>query len=134
MTILFGISNCDTVKKARKWLDSNNIEYRYHDFRNDGLEHDQLQQWIDAIGYQTLVNKRSTTWKQLDDDAKSSLDSISAKALMLANPTLIKRLSWLIRQAWLALGLKTASFSNASNNTTIYLFTSLGFTHDKLSI
>jgi arsenate reductase len=110
MTTLFGISNCDTVKKARKWLDSNNIEYRYHDFRSDGLEHDQLQQWIDAIGYQTLVNKRSTTWKQLDDDAKSSLDSISAKALMLANPTLIKRPVVVDQAGLVSVGFKDSEF------------------------
>ncbi|WP_354001880.1 ArsC family reductase [Sinobacterium norvegicum] len=110
MTILFGINNCDTVKKARKWFDSNSLDHSYHDFRNDGLTENQLQQWIDAIGYETLVNKRSTTWKQLGDDAKQSLDGDSAKALMLANPTLIKRPVVIDDTGVVSVGFKEADF------------------------
>ncbi|ROS01052.1 arsenate reductase [Sinobacterium caligoides] len=91
MTTLFGIKNCDTVKKARKWLDAHDIDHQFHDVRSDGLESQQLQHWIDSVGYETLVNKRSTTWKQLPDSDKEQLCADSALTLMLANPTLIKR-------------------------------------------
>ena len=91
MTTLYGIKNCDTVKKARKWLDENNIEFTFHDFRIDGLNADQVQTWVAQLGWETLVNKRSTTWKQLDDATKESLNDDSVVAVVVANPTLIKR-------------------------------------------
>lgn len=88
---LFGIKNCDTVKSARSWLESNNIEYKFHDFRADGLSKDQLQAWIDQIGSDMLINKRSATWRQLNTkDQDLALGQI-ASAVVLANPTLIKR-------------------------------------------
>lgn len=61
MNILYGIKNCDTVKKARIWLDNNNINYKFHDFRSDGLTENQISEWISELGLDTLVNKRSTT-------------------------------------------------------------------------
>ena len=91
MTTLFGIKNCDTVKKARIWLTANACEYRFHDVRIDGLDEAKLDYWIDSVGYQALVNKRSTTWKQLSTEAKDTLCAASAKQLMLEHPTLIKR-------------------------------------------
>jgi Spx/MgsR family transcriptional regulator len=91
MTTLYGIPNCDTVKKARKWLDDSGIEYRFHDFRKDGLTADQVKPWVEALGWETLVNKRSTTWKGLDDATKSTLNDDSVIALVLEQPTLIKR-------------------------------------------
>ena len=91
MVTLYGIKNCDTVKKARKWLDVHGIDYRYHDFRLDGLAEDSLQQWLDELGWETLVNKRSTSWKQLDPGARASMDTVAAKAAIMAQPTLIKR-------------------------------------------
>jgi Spx/MgsR family transcriptional regulator len=89
--ILYGIKNCDTVKKARKWLETHNIDFRFHDFREDGLEADMVQQWLDELGWETLVNKRSTSWKQLSEDARTAMDTSAAKAAILAQPTLIKR-------------------------------------------
>lgn len=91
MTTLYGIKNCDTVKKTRTWLDSHNVNYTFHDFRADGLTTAQVKIWIAEIGLETLVNKRSTTWKELDDSIKNSFDATNAVAVIVANPTLIKR-------------------------------------------
>jgi Spx/MgsR family transcriptional regulator len=91
MTTLYGIKNCDTVKKARDWLAQNNINYRFHDFRTDGLEKNQVQTWIAELGLETLVNKRSTTWKELDESVKENFNEHNAVAVIMENPTLIKR-------------------------------------------
>lgn len=91
MTTLFGIPNCDTVKKARVWLDKHNIEHHFHDFRKDGLEKTQAQKWLDALGAEKVVNKRSTTWKQLSDAEKEQALSGDSAALLIQYPTLIKR-------------------------------------------
>lgn len=91
MNTLYGIKNCDTVKKARDWLAKNNVSYHFHDFRADGLNAAQVKNWIAEIGLETLVNKRSTTWKELDDDAKGNFSEKTAVAIIVENPTLIKR-------------------------------------------
>ena len=91
MITLYGIKNCDTVKKARQWLDDNDLEYHFHDFRSDGLSADSVEQWIAELGWETLLNKRSTSWKQLDPALRESMSEDSAKAAILAQPTLIKR-------------------------------------------
>lgn len=91
MTTLYGIKNCDTVKKARKWLESQFIDFQFHDFRTDGLDQQQVSIWVKALGWETLVNKRSTTWKQLDAQTRDNMDETSAIATILQQPTLIKR-------------------------------------------
>lgn len=91
MTTLFGIKNCDTVKKARRWLESQSIEYQFHDLRLDGINAEQISQWIEVLGVETLINKRSTTWKALSEAEKQSLTADSAVGLIIDNPTLIKR-------------------------------------------
>ena len=91
MTTVYGIKNCDTVKKALKWLDKNNIAYRFHDLRQDGISKTDLQQWTKAVSWELLLNRRSTTWRQLPDKDKSDIDADKALSLMLAQPTLIKR-------------------------------------------
>ncbi|ODS24864.1 arsenate reductase [Candidatus Endobugula sertula] len=91
MITLFGIKNCDTIKKARRWLDAANIDYRFHDFRIDGINAEQVTLWIEQLGLEILVNKRSTTWKGLSESDKKNLDKNSAVALIVNNPTLIKR-------------------------------------------
>lgn len=88
---LYGIKNCDTVKKARKWLESEAISYQFHDLREDGIDRASIQHWCDALGWEAVLNKRSTTWKQLDEQQKNSLDESSAIDLLLEHPTLIKR-------------------------------------------
>ncbi|PLP57845.1 ArsC family reductase [Mesorhizobium loti] len=92
MTItMYGIPNCDTIKKARVWLDGHKVDFAFHDYRASGLEADRLQGWIDRLGWEVLLNKASTTFRELPDDKKQSLDARNAKALMLASPTMIKR-------------------------------------------
>ncbi len=91
MLTLYGIKNCDTVKKARKWLEANQVAYQFHDFREDGLDAPLVQSWLQELGAETLVNKRSTTWKQLSDAEKAQALSDKAPALICQQPTLIKR-------------------------------------------
>ena len=94
MTVLYGIKNCDTVKKARRWLEENGNDYQFHDFREDGLNQSLVSQWIEQIGQDQLVNRRSTTWKQLSDHDKEMIESKNKQntiGLLCANPTLIKR-------------------------------------------
>ena len=91
MITIFGIKSCDTVRKARKCLDNANIAYQYHDFRVDGLESEQLVSWVNVLGWEKLLNTRSTSWRQLSDQQKQNISETSAVKLMLANPTLIKR-------------------------------------------
>jgi arsenate reductase len=91
MIKLYGITNCDTVKKARKWLDNNGIEYEFVDFRKTPLSTAQLKNWAAAIDWQTLLNKRSRTWRELPDSQKDPLNKTKALTLMQEIPTLIKR-------------------------------------------
>jgi Spx/MgsR family transcriptional regulator len=91
MIILYGIKNCDSVKKARKWLVENNLSYQFHDFRSDGINEEMLQNFIAASSWEVLLNKRSTRWKQLDPINKESITEKKVITLMLAAPTLIKR-------------------------------------------
>jgi Spx/MgsR family transcriptional regulator len=88
---LYGIPNCDTVKKARTWLGAAGVAYTFHDFRKDGLEPATLQRWIDAVGWEKLLNKAGTTFRKLPDADKAGLDAAKAKALMLDQPAMIKR-------------------------------------------
>ncbi|BFU60046.1 MULTISPECIES: ArsC family reductase [Rodentibacter] len=91
MITVYGIKNCDTVKKALKWLENNNIEHKLHDYRVDGLEETFLQQAEAQFGWENLVNKRSTTWRNLDEEIKKTLSKSTALSVLLENPTLIKR-------------------------------------------
>lgn len=91
MTTLYGIPNCDTVKRARRWLDDHGIAYRFHDLRRDGLDDDRLAAWIDAVGWESLLNRRGTTWRRLPEAARAGIDRGNAARLMLEQPTLIRR-------------------------------------------
>ena len=91
MLNLYGIKNCDTVKKARRWLEDHGIYYQFHDFRQDGLDKKLLSSWVDLLGWESVVNKRSTTWRNLTDKEKEISTSTQAVRLLAANPTLIKR-------------------------------------------
>lgn len=91
MITLYGIPNCDTIKKARKWLEANNCDYQFHDFRKDGLEETLLRSWADELGWETLLNKRGTTWRQQPDEVKENINEASAIQLMLQHPAMIKR-------------------------------------------
>ena len=92
MTTLYGIPNCDTVKRARAWLDEQGIAYSFHDFKKSGVPEAELDRWLAAPGWESLVNRRGTTWRRLDDATRASVvDAASARAVLLANPSLIKR-------------------------------------------
>jgi arsenate reductase len=91
MYTLYGIKNCDTVKKARNWLDQNNIAYRFHDFRTDGLAPELLEHFANHLGWNKLLNRSSTSWRQLSAEQQSNLTQEKAIQLMLTTPTLIKR-------------------------------------------
>ena len=91
MHTLYGIKNCDTVKKARQWLDQNGIAYQFRDFRADGLTLELLQHFADHLDWNTLLNCSSTSWRQLSVEQQSDLTLEKAIALMLNTPTLIKR-------------------------------------------
>lgn len=88
---VYGIPNCDTIKKARSWLESHGIDYTFHDYRASGLEAERLDAWVQKLGWTILLNKASASFRSLPDAEKRDIDEAKAKALMLANPTMIKR-------------------------------------------
>lgn len=92
MTIeLYGIPNCDTVKKARGWLDARGIAYAFHDYKKEGADSAKLANWSDAAGWEALLNRRGTTFRKLDEADKTDIDRAKALRLMEAHPSLIKR-------------------------------------------
>ncbi len=89
---LYGIANCDTVKKARAWLTAKGLQHHFHDFKKHGVPADALQGWLQALGWEALVNRRGTTWRQLDGAAQAAVcDAASAAALLVQRPSAIKR-------------------------------------------
>lgn len=91
MITLYGIANCDTIKKARRWLDDHRIEYRFHDYRRDGLDEARVRAWVDELGWQALLNRRGTTWRKLPPATQDGIDLESAIRLMLEQPSIIRR-------------------------------------------
>ena len=90
-TIIYGIKNCDTMKKARAWLDTHGVAYDFHDYKTAGVDKEKLKQWSDKLGWETLLNRAGTTFKKLADADKEGITEKKALALMLAQPSLIKR-------------------------------------------
>jgi arsenate reductase (glutaredoxin) len=88
---IYGIKNCDTMKKARAWLDSHGVAYDFHDYKTAGIAEDKLKQWSDEVGWETLLNRAGTTFRQLPDADKEGLNEKKAMALMLNQPSMIKR-------------------------------------------
>ena len=91
MVKIYGIPNCDTMKKARAWLDSHKVEYAFHDYKKQGIDKARLEGWIKQAGWETLLNRAGTTFKKLPDADKDGLTGKKAIALMLAQPSMIKR-------------------------------------------
>lgn len=91
MIALYGIPNCDTVKKARTWLDANGIAYAFHDYKKEGADPARLAKWADAVGWEPLLNRAGTTFRKLDEADRADLDAAKAVVLMAAHPSLIKR-------------------------------------------
>jgi Spx/MgsR family transcriptional regulator len=90
-TTLYGISNCDTIKKARNWLRDNAIDYQFHDYRKQGVDEDLLRSMAAQLGWEVMLNRRGTTWRALAGEEKSKIDETSALRLMRDNPALIRR-------------------------------------------
>jgi len=89
---LYGIPNCDTVKKARAWLAEQQVEVQFHDFKKQGVPEDRLDHWLATAGWEQLLNRQGTTWRKLDEATKAAVtDAQSARSLMLAQPSVIKR-------------------------------------------
>ncbi|WP_087017001.1 ArsC family reductase [Thaumasiovibrio subtropicus] len=88
---MYGIANCDTIKKAKKWLEAESVAYQFHDYRKQGIDEALLRSFVDALGWEILLNKRGTTYRQLDEADKENIDTEKAISLMLAAPAMIKR-------------------------------------------
>jgi arsenate reductase len=88
---IYGIKNCDTMKKARAWLDDHTVAYAFHDYKAAGIDRDRLEGWAKAVGWETLLNRAGTTFRKLPETDKAGLTETKAVALMLAQPSMIKR-------------------------------------------
>ncbi len=109
-TTLYGIPNCDTVKRARVWLAEHDIAYRFHDFKKEGVSEAELDRWLASLGWEVLVNRRGTTWRKLDEAVRDSVsDAATARSVLIANPSLIKRPV----VAWAGNDAVTAGFDEA---------------------
>ena len=92
MIIVHGIPNCDTVKRARGWLQAQGVAYRFHDFKREGLPPSQPQGWLATLGHERVVNRQGTTWRKLDESVRAGVvDNASAQPLVTAQPSLIRR-------------------------------------------
>ena len=88
---IYGIKNCNTMKKARAWLDSHCVTYQFHDYKSGGIAKQELKRWSDEVGWETLLNRAGTTFRKLPDGDKEGVNERKALALMLAQPSMIKR-------------------------------------------
>jgi len=91
MITMYGIKNCDTIKKARNWLDNERVPYSFHDYKVSGVDKDKLEEWVMEHGWETILNRSGTTFKALDAGDKAHIDADKAILLMMANPSMIKR-------------------------------------------
>ena len=111
---LYGIKACDTMKKARTWLDDQAIAYEFHDYKTQGIDRDSLNRWCDEHGWETLLNRAGTTFRKLPDADKTDLDADKVLALLLANPSAIKR-PILVKDDVLLAGFKPDTYLKALN-------------------
>ncbi len=88
---MYGIKNCDTIKKARAWLEKNGIDYVFHDYRKEGIDQKLLNAWLKSLAWEDLLNRRGTTWRKLPDSTRETMDRKAAVSLMLEQPAIIKR-------------------------------------------
>jgi Spx/MgsR family transcriptional regulator len=91
MVTIYGIKNCDTMKKARSWLEAHGVAYQFHDYKAEGVTRERLEQWLGSVGWETLLNRAGTTFRKLPDADREGLDQAKAVVLMLAQPSMIKR-------------------------------------------
>jgi arsenate reductase len=107
---LYGIPNCDTMKKARTWLEAHGVDYQFHDYKVSGVSRETLAQWAQEVGWETLLNRAGTTFRKLPDAMKADLDQNKAIALMLEQPSMIKR-PVLVRGKTLLVGFSPEKYS-----------------------
>jgi arsenate reductase len=110
---IYGIKNCDTMKKARAWLDQYGVAYEFHDYKTAGIERERLERWCKKVGWETLLNRAGTTFRKLPERDKQSLDARKAIALMLAQPSMIKRPVLELGGGKLLVGFKPESYGGA---------------------
>ena len=110
---IYGIKNCDTMKKARVWLDKHGVDYSFHDYKAVGIEKDRLATWSKEVGWETLLNRAGTTFRKLPDDDKEGLTEKKALALMLAQPSMIKRPVLDLGRGRLLVGFKPEAYEKA---------------------
>jgi Spx/MgsR family transcriptional regulator len=91
MVRLYGIPNCDTMKKARQWLANHKVAYEFHDYKKEGVDEKRLRRWVAQVGWEKLLNRRGMMWRKLDDATKAEIDETSAIRIMLETPSIIKR-------------------------------------------
>ena len=109
MIKLYGIPNCDTMKKARKWLVENGVEYEFHDYKKLGIDESTLQAWIDSVGWEVLLNRRGMMWRKLSQEQRDNIDLESALKIMLETPSIIKR-PVLIKGQQILVGFKEGEY------------------------
>jgi arsenate reductase len=110
---IYGIKNCDTMKKARAWLDKHGIPYAFHDYKAAGIERERLERWCKKVGWETLLNRSGTTFRKLSDKDKNDLNVTKAVALMLAQPSMIKRPVLDLGSGKLLVGFKPEFYAEA---------------------
>ena len=110
---IYGIKNCDTMKKARAWLESHGVDYAFHDYKSAGIERERLEQLCKAVGWEVLLNRSGTTFRKLPEEDKQGLDAPKAMALMLAQPSMIKRPVLDLGGGNLLVGFKPEAYSAA---------------------
>lgn len=91
MIKIYGIKNCDTMKKAFKWMEANDIDFQFHDYRKDGISEEMVSEFVEQLGIDLVLNKRGTTWRKVPDDIKDNIDEAGAIKLMAENEAMIKR-------------------------------------------
>ncbi len=107
---IYGIKNCDTMKKARAWLDSHRVAYDFHDYKTEGVDETRLEAWARDVGWETLLNRAGPTFRKLDEKDRTSLNEKKAIALMLAQPSMIKR-PVLVMGKEIAVGFKPDAYA-----------------------
>jgi arsenate reductase (glutaredoxin) len=110
--MIYGLATCDTTRAARKWLDGKKVAYAFHDVREDGLTRPLVEGWMKKLGWEKVLNKASTTWRELPEKEKAGVDEKKAVALLLAHPTLVKR-PVLDRGGELMFGFKPDAYAKA---------------------
>lgn len=112
---LYGIPNCDTMKKARTWLDTHGVAYSFHDYKKAGIDRATVEGWVDALGWEALLNRSGTTFRKLSDVDKTDLDAPRAVELMLAQPSMIRR-PVLVGDGWIETGFRPERYAERFAN------------------